>query len=63
MTVLAERSVLADGLSTAAFSMDLPQLKPTLATHNQQWLVFAREGGQRWRSRELPLIRGGAEIS
>jgi thiamine biosynthesis lipoprotein len=62
VTVMADRSVLADGLSTAAFSMDLPQLKPTLATHDQQWLVFAREGGQRWRSRELPLIRGRVQI-
>lgn len=63
MTMLAERSVLADGMSTAAFSLALPQVAEHTAAQNLQWLAIARDGTQRWRSRELPLIAGEARIA
>lgn len=62
VTVLAERSVLADGFSTGAFSMPLPQLAALMTAQDHQWLVFARTGERRWRSRDLPLVAGKAEI-
>jgi thiamine biosynthesis lipoprotein len=61
VTVVAERSVLADGLSTGAFSMGLPQLTALAQAQDQQWLVFSRTGEARWRSRDLPLVAGKAE--
>ncbi|GAA0889413.1 FAD:protein FMN transferase [Rhodanobacter soli] len=63
MTVMARRSVLADGMSTAAFSLELPQLAALMAAQDHQWLAFSRTGEQRWRSRELPLIAGTAELA
>jgi thiamine biosynthesis lipoprotein len=51
MTVMARRSVLADGMSTAAFSLELPQLSALMAAQDHQWLAFSRTGEQRWRSR------------
>ncbi|MDW2982084.1 MAG: FAD:protein FMN transferase [Rhodanobacter sp.] len=61
VTVMAQRSVLADGMSTAAFSLVRPQLSALMAAQDHQWLAFSRTGEQRWRSRELPLIAGTAE--
>ncbi|UGB37407.1 FAD:protein FMN transferase [Frateuria soli] len=61
VTVMAQRSVLADGMSTAAFSLELPQLSSLMASQDHQWLAFSRTGERRWRSRELPLIAGQAE--
>jgi thiamine biosynthesis lipoprotein len=61
VTVMAQRSVLADGMSTAAFSLELPRLSALMDAQDQQWLAFSRTGEQRWRSRELPLIAGTAE--
>jgi thiamine biosynthesis lipoprotein len=58
---MAQRSVLADGMSTAAFSLELPRLSALMDAQDQQWLAFSRTGEQRWRSRELPLIAGTAE--
>jgi thiamine biosynthesis lipoprotein len=63
VTVMAEQSIVADSMSTAAHSLELPRLKPLMATHNHQWLAFSRTGEQRWRSRDLPLIAGRAEIA
>jgi thiamine biosynthesis lipoprotein len=63
VTVVAERSVLADGLSTGAFSMPLPQLAALMSMRDHQWLVFSRSGEARWRSRDLPLVAGSAEIA
>ena len=61
VTVMAQRSVLADGMSTAAFSLELPRLSALMDAQDHQWLAFSRTGEQRWRSRELPLIAGTAE--
>ncbi len=63
MTVMARRSVLADGMSTAAFSLELPQLSALMSAQDHQWLAFSRTGDKRWRSRELPLIAGTAELA
>ncbi|KZC36422.1 MULTISPECIES: FAD:protein FMN transferase [Rhodanobacter] len=63
VTVVAQRSVLADGMSTAAFSLELPRLSALMAAQDHQWLAFSRSGEQRWRSRELPLIAGTAELA
>lgn len=63
VTVMADRSVIADGMSTASFSMDFPQLRSLMASRNHAWLVFSRTGPDCWRSRELPLIAGQAEIA
>lgn len=63
VTVMTDLSILADGMSTAAFSLELPRLKHVMAVHNRQWLVFSRNGAQRWRSRDLPVIAGTAEIA
>jgi thiamine biosynthesis lipoprotein len=61
VTVMARRSVLADGMSTAAFSLELPRLWALMDVQDHQWLAFSRSGERRWRSRELPLIAGQAE--
>lgn len=63
VTVVAERSVMADGLSTGTFSMPLPQLAALMQAHEHQWLVFSRTGDRRWRSRDLPLVAGKAELA
>lgn len=63
VTVMAQRSVLADGMSTAAFSLELPRLSSLMDARDHQWLAFSRTGEQRWRSRELPLIAGTAELA
>ena len=63
VTVMADKSVLADGMSTASFSMALAQLKAGMASQNHQWLAFSRAGDHCWRSSELPLIAGSAEIA
>lgn len=62
VTVVAGRSVLADGMSTGAFSLALPQLAALMSAQDHQWLVFSRSGAHRWRSRDLPLIAGHAEV-
>lgn len=62
VTVVAERSVQADGLSTGASSMPLPQLADLMSAQDHQWLVFSRTGDACWRSRDLPLVAGKAEI-
>jgi thiamine biosynthesis lipoprotein len=62
VTVVADRSVLADGMSTAAFSLALPQLAALMSEQDHQWLVFSRTGEHRWRSRDLPLVAGQAEV-
>lgn len=62
VTAVAERSVLADGMSTGAFSLGLPQLAALMSAQDHQWLVFSRTGERRWRSRDLPLIAGHAEV-
>lgn len=63
VTVMARESVLADGMSTAAFSLELPQLSALMAARDHEWLAFSREGGRRWRSRDLPLVAGRAELA
>lgn len=60
VTVLAERSMLADGMSTASFSLALPRLSALMSAQGHRWLAFSRDGVRRWRSRELPLIAGEA---
>ncbi|HEU0278095.1 MAG TPA: FAD:protein FMN transferase [Rhodanobacteraceae bacterium] len=62
VSVVAERSVQADGLSTGAFSMGLPQLAALMQMRSHQWLVVSRTGDRRWRSRDLPLVAGNAVI-
>jgi thiamine biosynthesis lipoprotein len=63
VTVMARESVLADGMSTAAFSLELPQLSALMAARDHEWMAFSREGGRRWRSRDLPLVAGRAELA
>jgi thiamine biosynthesis lipoprotein len=63
VTVMARRSVLADGMSTAAFSLELPHLSALLEAGDHEWLAFSRDGSRRWRSRDLPLIAGKAEFA
>lgn len=62
VTVVAERAVLSDGLSTGTFPMPVPQLAELMRAQDHQWLVFSRAGNRRWRSRGLPLIAGEADI-
>ena len=61
VTVVAQRSVLADGMSTGAFSLALPHLAALMSAREHQWLVYSRGGDRRWRSRDLPLVAGTAE--
>lgn len=63
MTMLTERSVLADGMSTAASSLALPEVAAHAAAHGMQWLAISRDGREHWRSRELPMIAGEARIA
>ncbi|TAL89447.1 MAG: FAD:protein FMN transferase [Rhodanobacter sp.] len=62
VTVMAETSVDADAMSVAAASMPLPRLREVMAAQNDQWLVFARDSRNRWRSRDLPQVSGQAEV-
>ncbi|MEO6925694.1 MAG: FAD:protein FMN transferase [Rhodanobacter sp.] len=62
VTVMAETSVDADAMSVAAASMALPRLREVMAAQNDQWLVFSRDGRNRWRSRDLPQVSGQAEV-
>ncbi len=63
VTVMAEKSVVADGMSTGSFSLPLHDLGELMARQGHAWLVFSRDGRQRWRSRTLPLIAGRAEVA
>ena len=63
VTVMAHQSVVADGMSTGGFSLPRPEFGELMARQGHQWLVFSRDGSQRWRSRELPLIAGRAEVA
>lgn len=63
VTMMAPRSVLADGMSTAAFSLTLPDLYAHAAAQGLEWLTIARDGRERYRSRELPLIAGMARVA
>lgn len=62
VTVMAETSVEADAMSVAAASMPLPRLREVMAAQSNQWLVFARDSGNSWRSRDLPQVTGQAEV-
>lgn len=63
VTVMADTSMDADAMSVAAASMPLQRLKEVLASQNQQWAVFSRDGTRCWRSTDLPLISGHMEIA
>lgn len=63
VTMMAVRSVLADGMSTAAFSLALPQVAEQATAQDLQWLAISRDGARRWRSRALPLIAGEAQVA
>ena len=63
VTMLAERSVLADGMSTAAFSLALPDLAAHATAQNLEWLTISRDGRAQQRSRGLPMIAGEARIA
>lgn len=63
MTMVAARSILADGMSTAAFSLTLPQVATHTAARDLQWLAISRDGREHWRSRELPLVAGEARTA
>ncbi|WP_103035401.1 FAD:protein FMN transferase [Castellaniella caeni] len=62
ITVTAPLSIDADAMSVAAASMPLIDLRDTLARQNHQWLVFSRDGSQRWRSADFPLHAGQAQV-
>ncbi|WP_297912016.1 FAD:protein FMN transferase [Thiomonas sp.] len=62
VTVLAHKSVIADGMSTGSFSLALGDLADLMVDQGHQWLVFSRDTKRRWRSRGLPLISGRAEV-
>lgn len=62
VTVMAETSVDADAMSVAAASMPVPRLKEVMASQNDQWLVFSRDGSRSWRSKDLPQVSGKAEV-
>ena len=62
VTVMAETSVDADAMSVAAASMPLPRLREVMASQNDQWLVFARNARDSWRSRDLPQVTGRAVV-
>ncbi|TAN07621.1 MAG: FAD:protein FMN transferase [Rhodanobacteraceae bacterium] len=63
VTVMADNSMDADAMSVAAASMPLRRVHEVLASQNQQWLLFARDGGRRWRSWDLPMVSGQAEVA
>lgn len=62
VTVMAHKSVVADGMSTGSFSLPLGDLSDLMAGQGHQWLVFSRDGQRRWRSGGLPLVSGRAEV-
>lgn len=62
VSVMANHSMEADAMSVAAFSMALPRLKESMAKTGHQWLVFSWNGAKRWRSPDLPLVSGAAEV-
>lgn len=62
VTVMAEESMEADAMSVAAFSMPRPRLAERMAARGCQWLVFSWDGGERWRSADLPLVAGEARV-
>jgi Membrane-associated lipoprotein involved in thiamine biosynthesis len=62
VTVMAETSVDADAMSVAAASMPVPRLREVMASQNDQWLVFSRDGSKSWRSKDLPQVSGHAEV-
>ncbi|TAL88626.1 MAG: FAD:protein FMN transferase [Candidimonas sp.] len=62
VTVMAETSVDADAMSVAAASMPVPRLREVMAARNNQWLVFARDCRNSWRSRDLPQASGQAKV-
>lgn len=62
VTVMANEAVDSDAASVAAFSMRLPRIKEFMGGRGYQWLVFSWDGSKRWRSRDLPLVSGQAEI-
>lgn len=60
VTVMADAAVDSDAFSVAAFSMEMPRLKESMAARGHQWLVFSWDGSQRWKSPDLPLVSGRA---
>ncbi|OOG38713.1 MULTISPECIES: FAD:protein FMN transferase [unclassified Rhodanobacter] len=62
VTVMAETSVDADAMSVAAASMPVPRLREVMASQNDQWLVFSRDGSRSWRSKDLPQVSGNPEV-
>lgn len=63
VTVMAEQAVDSDALSVAAFSMSIGDVKDLMRRCACGWLVFSWDGKQRWRSRNLPLVRGDARVA
>ncbi|MDQ6647538.1 MAG: FAD:protein FMN transferase [Pseudomonadota bacterium] len=63
VTVMGETSVDADAMSVAAASMPVPRLREVMASKNDQWLVFSRDGSRSWRSKDLPQVSGKAEVA
>lgn len=62
VTVMGALSIDTDAASVAAFSMELPRLAAFAKELDQQWLAFSWDGTARWRSRELPLLGGDAQV-
>jgi len=63
VTVMADETIDSDALSVAAFSMPIPHIKDLMARRGCQWLVFSWDGTRRWRSRDLPFVRGAAQVA
>jgi thiamine biosynthesis lipoprotein len=62
ITVVAGEVMEADAMSVAAFSMTLPRLREAMEARGHQWLAFSQDGRARWRSKNLPLVSGDAEV-
>lgn len=62
VTVMASECVDTDAASVAAFSMTLGKLEAFLGKRRHPWLVFSWDGSERWRSRDLPLVSGRAQV-
>lgn len=62
VTVMADAAVESDAASVAAFSMQLDKLEPFMDRRDCQYLVFSWDGSRRWRSRDLPLVSGDAQV-